>query len=234
MTWGRERDWAWLGSQGSGGKSRRYDAEIGSLGSLQTRPHFYASTGLLEFRPPPPGSPPTDPLVPPLHIPALGECERVSGLCREKGQLRDFTPVSFPPPPPHQDYSAAPRGQFRIPCCPVHLKRLLIVVVVVVLVVVVIVGALLMGLHMSQKHTEMVSRPGMEWAAGTEQCQTDGRGRWSRLQTAQDEWEDRGRNGVADPAGAFPPGACPTQGQPASSSTWFYSAFLSSQRTKRI
>ncbi|XP_015997091.1 pulmonary surfactant-associated protein C isoform X2 [Rousettus aegyptiacus] len=54
------------------------------------------------------------------------------------------------------DYSAAPRGQFRIPCCPVHLKRLLIVVVVVVLVVVVIVGALLMGLHMSQKHTEMV------------------------------------------------------------------------------
>uniref|UniRef100_A0A8C6RAI6 Surfactant protein C n=1 Tax=Nannospalax galili TaxID=1026970 RepID=A0A8C6RAI6_NANGA len=54
------------------------------------------------------------------------------------------------------DYSAGPRGQFRIPCCPVHLKRLLIVVVVVVLVVVVIVGALLMGLHMSQKHTEMV------------------------------------------------------------------------------
>lgn len=57
-----------------------------------------------------------------------------------------------------QDYSAGPRSQFRIPCCPVHLKRLLIVVVVVVLVVVVIVGALLMGLHMSQKHTEMVSR----------------------------------------------------------------------------
>lgn len=46
-----------------------------------------------------------------------------------------------------------------------HLKRLLIVVVVVVLVVVVVVGALLMGLHMSQKHTEMVSRPGMGWAA---------------------------------------------------------------------
>ncbi|XP_069872705.1 surfactant protein C isoform X2 [Dipodomys merriami] len=54
------------------------------------------------------------------------------------------------------DYSAGSRGQFRIPCCPVHLKRLLIVVVVVVLVVVVIVGALLMGLHMSQKHTEML------------------------------------------------------------------------------
>ncbi|XP_012594720.2 surfactant protein C [Microcebus murinus] len=54
------------------------------------------------------------------------------------------------------DYSAAPQGRIRIPCCPVNIKRLLIVVVVVVLVVVVIVGALLMGLHMSQKHTEMV------------------------------------------------------------------------------
>lgn len=63
--------------------------------------------------------------------------------------------------PLSQDYSAGPRSQFRIPCCPVHLKRLLIVVVVVVLVVVVIVGALLMGLHMSQKHTEMVSKPGL-------------------------------------------------------------------------
>lgn len=92
----------------------------------------------------------------------------MSSLCREKGHPHDFTPVSFSPPPPRQDYSAAPRAQFRIPCCPVHLKRLLIVVVVVVLVVVVIVGALLMGLHMSQKHTEMVSRPGMERAAGTD------------------------------------------------------------------
>ncbi|XP_057578773.1 pulmonary surfactant-associated protein C isoform X2 [Hippopotamus amphibius kiboko] len=54
------------------------------------------------------------------------------------------------------DYSAVPGGWLRIPCCPVNIKRLLIVVVVVVLVVVVIVGALLMGLHMSQKHTEMV------------------------------------------------------------------------------
>ncbi|XP_034879039.1 pulmonary surfactant-associated protein C isoform X1 [Mirounga leonina] len=55
------------------------------------------------------------------------------------------------------DYSAANQGRFGIiPCCPVSLKRLLIVVVVIVLVVVVIVGALLMGLHMSQKHTEMV------------------------------------------------------------------------------
>ncbi|KAM6149930.1 surfactant protein C [Erethizon dorsatum] len=65
------------------------------------------------------------------------------------------------------DYSAAPRGQFRIPCCPVHLKRLLIVVVVVVLIVVVIVGALLMGLHMSQKHTEMV----LEMSIGAPEAQ---------------------------------------------------------------
>ncbi|XP_059744945.1 surfactant protein C isoform X1 [Bos taurus] len=55
-----------------------------------------------------------------------------------------------------QDYTAVPGGRLLIPCCPVNIKRLLIVVVVVVLVVVVIVGALLMGLHMSQKHTEMV------------------------------------------------------------------------------
>ncbi|XP_075411836.1 surfactant protein C [Tenrec ecaudatus] len=60
------------------------------------------------------------------------------------------------------DYTAAPRGRISIPCCPVHLKRLLIVVVVVVLIVVVIVGALLMGLHMSQKHTEMVLEMSME------------------------------------------------------------------------
>ncbi|KAL2761747.1 pulmonary surfactant-associated protein C isoform 2 [Daubentonia madagascariensis] len=65
------------------------------------------------------------------------------------------------------DYSAAPRGRFSIPCCPVHLKRLLIVVVVVVLVVVVIVGALLMGLHMSQKHTEMV----LEMSIGAPEAQ---------------------------------------------------------------
>ncbi|XP_053434383.1 pulmonary surfactant-associated protein C isoform X2 [Nycticebus coucang] len=65
------------------------------------------------------------------------------------------------------DYSAAPRGRFGIPCCPVHLKRLLIVVVVVVLVVVVIVGALLMGLHMSQKHTEMV----LEMSIGAPEAQ---------------------------------------------------------------
>ncbi|XP_022374136.1 pulmonary surfactant-associated protein C isoform X1 [Enhydra lutris kenyoni] len=54
------------------------------------------------------------------------------------------------------DYSAAPQGRFGLPCFPSSLKRLLIIVVVIVLVVVMIVGALLMGLHMSQKHTEMV------------------------------------------------------------------------------
>ncbi|XP_027630725.1 pulmonary surfactant-associated protein C [Tupaia chinensis] len=65
------------------------------------------------------------------------------------------------------DYSASPRSRLGIPCCPVHLKRLLIVVVVVVLVVVVIVGALLMGLHMSQKHTEMV----LEMSIGAPEAQ---------------------------------------------------------------
>ncbi|XP_051016549.1 pulmonary surfactant-associated protein C [Acomys russatus] len=86
----------------------------------------------------------------------LGKQKRVSSLYRErKGRPLNCLLVS-PLSSLSQDYSAGPRSQFRIPCCPVHLKRLLIVVVVVVLVVVVIVGALLMGLHMSQKHTEMV------------------------------------------------------------------------------
>lgn len=78
----------------------------------------------------------------------------------KKHPLHDLIPVSFPVPP-CQDYSAAPQGRFGLPCFPSSLKRLLIIVVVIVLVVVVIVGALLMGLHMSQKHTEMVSRPRM-------------------------------------------------------------------------
>lgn len=110
-----------------------------------------------------------------MSIALVFSCGRVSSSCREKkGQPRDLTPVSLPVPP-CQDYSAAPRGRFSIPCCPVSLKRLLIVVVVVVLVVVVIVGALLMGLHMSQKHTEMVSRPGMEWAVDTGHAKQRGR-----------------------------------------------------------
>lgn len=84
------------------------------------------------------------------------------GLHRERSEHPSIACGSLSASPPlPQDYSAGPRSQFRIPCCPVHLKRLLIVVVVVVLVVVVIVGALLMGLHMSQKHTEMVSGPGL-------------------------------------------------------------------------
>lgn len=40
----------------------------------------------------------------------------------------------------------------------------------VVILVVVIVGALLIALYMSQKHTEMVSRAGMGWAVGTGQA----------------------------------------------------------------
>ncbi|XP_045313589.1 pulmonary surfactant-associated protein C isoform X2 [Leopardus geoffroyi] len=76
---------------------------------------------------------------------------RGEGVCSKMDVGSKEVLIESPP-----DYSAAPRGRFSIPCCPVNLKRLLIVVVVVVLVVVVIVGALLMGLHMSQKHTEMV------------------------------------------------------------------------------
>ncbi|XP_061449339.1 pulmonary surfactant-associated protein C-like [Rhineura floridana] len=44
----------------------------------------------------------------------------------------------------------------KLPSCPVHIKRLLIVVVIIVLIVVVIVGALLMGLYITQAHTETV------------------------------------------------------------------------------
>lgn len=86
-----------------------------------------------------------------------------------------------------QDYSAGPRSQFRIPCCPVHLKRLLIVVVVVVLVVVVIVGALLMGLHMSQKHTEMVSRQLVATRHVTQRVGRDGQLFERREQTDKQE-----------------------------------------------
>ncbi|XP_043844327.1 pulmonary surfactant-associated protein C isoform X3 [Dromiciops gliroides] len=57
-------------------------------------------------------------------------------------------------PPP--DYSVTPQGRLKLPCCSLSLKRLLIIVVVVILIVVVVLGALLKGLHMSQKHTEMV------------------------------------------------------------------------------
>ncbi|CAD7686874.1 unnamed protein product [Nyctereutes procyonoides] len=76
---------------------------------------------------------------------------RGEGACSKMDVGSKEVLIESPP-----DYSAAPRGRFGIPCFPSSLKRLLIIVVVIVLVVVVIVGALLMGLHMSQKHTEMV------------------------------------------------------------------------------
>ncbi|EMP29671.1 Pulmonary surfactant-associated protein C [Chelonia mydas] len=46
----------------------------------------------------------------------------------------------------------------RIPCLSPHLKRLLIIVVVVVIIVLVVLGFLLMGLRISEKHTETVLR----------------------------------------------------------------------------
>ncbi|XP_025318945.1 surfactant protein C isoform X1 [Canis lupus baileyi] len=76
---------------------------------------------------------------------------RGEGACSKMDVGSKEVLIESPP-----DYSAAPRGRLGIPCFPSSLKRLLIIVVVIVLVVVVIVGALLMGLHMSQKHTEMV------------------------------------------------------------------------------
>uniref|UniRef100_A0A8C4YBK5 Surfactant protein C n=1 Tax=Gopherus evgoodei TaxID=1825980 RepID=A0A8C4YBK5_9SAUR len=51
------------------------------------------------------------------------------------------------------DYTPVPR----IPCLSPHLKRLLIIMVVVVIIVLVVLGFLLMGLHISEKHTETVS-----------------------------------------------------------------------------
>lgn len=159
----------------------------------------------------------------------------------EEGQPHDLMLVSLPAPL-CQDYSAAPRGRFGIPCCPVHLKRLLIVVVVVVLVVVVIVGALLMGLHMSQKHTEMVR--GVGWGGGGHRtCQTEGLGGMgdrklskgsggeeargtARRKEAQTRWQ---------PSPGFSTGPLPHSRTAAPPSTWFHSASLSSrERGKQI
>uniref|UniRef100_A0A8C3RUC1 Surfactant protein C n=1 Tax=Chelydra serpentina TaxID=8475 RepID=A0A8C3RUC1_CHESE len=50
------------------------------------------------------------------------------------------------------DYTPVPR----VPCLSPHLKRLLIIMVVVVIIVLVVLGFLLMGLHISEKHTETV------------------------------------------------------------------------------
>uniref|UniRef100_A0A670J289 Surfactant protein C n=1 Tax=Podarcis muralis TaxID=64176 RepID=A0A670J289_PODMU len=56
-----------------------------------------------------------------------------------------------------------PGGRIR---CPVHIKRLLIIVVIVVLIVVIIVGALLMGLYVTQAHTEAVLQMTIEGLEG--------------------------------------------------------------------
>ncbi|XP_030057862.1 surfactant protein C isoform X2 [Microcaecilia unicolor] len=44
----------------------------------------------------------------------------------------------------------------KIPCCPLNFKKLLCVVLCVVVVVIVLLGVLLLGLHMTQKHTETI------------------------------------------------------------------------------
>ncbi|XP_074837936.1 surfactant protein C-like isoform X2 [Carettochelys insculpta] len=54
----------------------------------------------------------------------------------------------------------------KLPGCPLHIKRLLIVVVVIVLIVVVVLGALLLGLHVTQEHTENVLQMTMERLEG--------------------------------------------------------------------
>ncbi|XP_067386359.1 surfactant protein C-like [Emydura macquarii macquarii] len=67
----------------------------------------------------------------------------------------------------------------KIPGCPVHLKRILIIVVVIVLIVVIVLGALLLGLHVTQEHTETVLQMTIE---GLE-------GEGSRMQLSMD-WEE--------------------------------------------
>lgn len=64
-----------------------------------------------------------------------------------------------------QRYTASPR----LPCIPHQLKCLLIVVVVVVVLVVVIVAFLLLGLHITETHAEMVRqhRGGSHGATGS-------------------------------------------------------------------
>ncbi|XP_014435224.3 surfactant protein C-like isoform X1 [Pelodiscus sinensis] len=54
----------------------------------------------------------------------------------------------------------------KLPGCPVHIKRLLIIVVVIVLIVVVVLGALLLGLHVTQEHTEAVLQMTIEGQEG--------------------------------------------------------------------
>uniref|UniRef100_A0ACB8EZR7 Uncharacterized protein n=1 Tax=Sphaerodactylus townsendi TaxID=933632 RepID=A0ACB8EZR7_9SAUR len=50
----------------------------------------------------------------------------------------------------------------KFPSCPVNIKRFLIVLIIIVLVVVIIVGALLMGLFITQAHTETVLKMTIE------------------------------------------------------------------------
>ncbi|XP_074918861.1 surfactant protein C-like [Chelonoidis abingdonii] len=67
----------------------------------------------------------------------------------------------------------------KLPCCPLHIKRILIIVVVIVLIVVVVLGALLLGLHVTQEHTETVLQMTIEGLEGEE----------SRLRLSMD-WEE--------------------------------------------
>ncbi|XP_038240966.1 pulmonary surfactant-associated protein C-like [Dermochelys coriacea] len=56
----------------------------------------------------------------------------------------------------------------KFPGCPLHIKRILIIVVVIVLIVVVVLGALLLGLHVTQEHTETVLQMTIEGLEGEE------------------------------------------------------------------
>nr|XP_023961389.2 pulmonary surfactant-associated protein C [Chrysemys picta bellii] len=56
----------------------------------------------------------------------------------------------------------------KLPGCPLHIKRILIIVVVIVLIVVVVLGALLLGLHVTQEHTESVLQMTIEGLEGEE------------------------------------------------------------------
>ncbi|XP_042331477.1 pulmonary surfactant-associated protein C-like [Sceloporus undulatus] len=56
----------------------------------------------------------------------------------------------------------------KLPGCPIHIKRVLIILIVVVLIVVIIVGVLLMGLYVTQAHTETVLQMTIEGHGGKE------------------------------------------------------------------
>uniref|UniRef100_A0A8C3F872 Surfactant protein C n=1 Tax=Chrysemys picta bellii TaxID=8478 RepID=A0A8C3F872_CHRPI len=75
-------------------------------------------------------------------------------VCRTRNKMDVSSKEALIEAPP--DYTPVPR----IPCLSPHLKRLLIIMVVVVIIVLVVLGFLLMGLHISEKHTETVSTAG--------------------------------------------------------------------------